>query len=1007
MQGADAADAHAADEDHWEPPAWQQFHKGYRERFVLDCDIKLLSNGATVRVAQAPSAKRDAPPPGKQQRAARQAQQAPQQAPQPKGRGAAVARGRGRAAAAAGGRSGRGGAPAAVAGGGRGGGGGGGGGAGAEAQVLDRVNDPALTGSTVWDGAIVLGQFLTSDPAALAPPRGAARWPSGRVRPVVLELGAGTGAVSLCLLAARAVEGVVLTDIPDMLPHLQRNVVHNSAVANPAQTLVASLRWSDAADAATGAEVPPQPAGQQGQEAAAAPQPSEQRQEQQAAQQQAGAAEQQQQPSAWRPPWDVVCGSDLIYYTYSAETPHSRLLLAALRALCCGDTRIFLSLSLHHNPDEVERFLEWAAGGGFAVARVPQGRIPREYRVPDVLVVELCLKGGGGGGEEAAAGVARLALACLLTLFETSWFGSPAGSAVTAAGLAKAWYASAAATGSTPSLYCPDEDDLPGGVPPALLPEPPRADPPRRAAAPAPPRPLSAFAAAAAAGGSAPAARRPLAGPHWQEEPYHLTPHLRQLELEEERRRSQQRAAADAAEVEAEGARRAAAAAASPQGAPVPIRGGGGEAGAEAEAGGRPAALGTWAGRQFKLPLPWRSGGGAAATAAGSAGSGQQQQGGAKQQQQQQQQQHQEEEEEQEQQQTEQQQGAGQRGGAQPQHPRAAPEAVPEGEGGEEEEESEEEEQMARAAWRWRFAKRWQAEQARQLDPAASAGDGDGMEETLEYLAACGQPWDMPARGGGGGGAAGGSCVRSGSGLGGTVGSVGLLGQEALLVGDLSRNASLSSPPSGRRGSLLSAGGGSGRARAAAGSVGGRGGGGGGSGAATRELTAVTRRATALLQAQSDLDKAAGERWREAQAPAGGGLWVGALLEAVEIDGWGKFVFVLARVRGRGGRQKLLVRGANYASEAKLVEGLTRQLLAAAAANGVPSEAVEVVGGGVMEWRRDRDRALHLHSGHAAAARAGGGGAMAPREVLNLAGVLTKQSLPIHYKVTTEGGKAL
>jgi hypothetical protein len=92
--------------------------------------------------------------------------------------------------------------------------------------------------------AIVLGQYLTS---ARSPLRGRA-WPSGRARPVALELGAGTGAVSLCLLAGGAAEGVVLTDIPDMLPHLSRNVAHNARALNPARALVAPLRWADATD---------------------------------------------------------------------------------------------------------------------------------------------------------------------------------------------------------------------------------------------------------------------------------------------------------------------------------------------------------------------------------------------------------------------------------------------------------------------------------------------------------------------------------------------------------------------------------------------------------------------------------------------------------------------------------------------------------------------------------------------------------------------------------------
>lgn len=159
-------------------------------------------------------------------------------------------------------------------------------------------------------------------------------------------------------------------------------------------------------------------------------------------------------------------------------------------------------------------------------------------------------------------------------------------------------------------------------------------------------------------------------------------------------------------------------------------------------------------------------------------------------------------------------------------------------------------EALARAAWRWRFAKRWQAEQARQIDAAASGGDSEGgMEEVLAYLAACGQPWDMSRTMSADGlGGSGGSATR----MMGTIGSMGLLGQEQLLVGDYSRNASLNG-----RGGLTGSGRGVGGLAAAAG-AGGRGG--GRHGVVTRELSAVTRRATQLLQTQTDLESAAEER---------------------------------------------------------------------------------------------------------------------------------------------------
>jgi hypothetical protein len=675
--------------------------------------------------------------------------------------------------------------------------------------------------------------------------------------------------------------------------------------------------------------------------------------------------------------------------------------------------------------------------------------------------------------------------------------GGGAGGAAAAA-LVKAWYANPAATGSAPSLY---QDDLLEGLVPEALPPaggaPPRARPP-----PGPPGPRvhggGAFgspARAAGGGGGRRAQWQAAAAPQdapglaegdaaayayalQQQQPYDPQQQKQQQPYQQQQAQAQaQRQAQQQAQQKQQQQ-------AQQQRGPVPIANGD-AAGGGAPAALGPPALGTWAHRQYKLPLP-RGGGrpGALSPAqevpeGGALGASLAQPIP----------------------------GAWQPGdpapfdgaaaaAAEAEAPAAAAAAAAAAEAGARgaSEEEDEEEAVARAAWRWRFAKRWQAEQARGLDPAASA-EGDGMEETLAYLAACGgQGWDLSRTMSDGLGGSSGSAPR----MLGTMDSVGLLGQEALLVGESnSRHASFTGSPLGaaaaaaaaggggggagapggsRRGSatrpsLLGAaaardsGGGGGRGSGAAGGAGAAGTAGGRGGAATRELTAATRRAKQLLATQSDLDRAADERWREAQAPPGGELWVGALLEAVEVDDWGKvrhagggwggerggtcrctfilewrgrlgdhpprctptaqaplstpprprpppaappqFKFVLVRLRDHAGRQKLFVRGRNYASEGKLLEGLHRQVLAAASAHGVPPEPVEPVGGGVAEWRRNRDRHLHLHSAYAAPRAGAPGGPMAPAEVLGLAGVLTKQSLPIHYRVTTEGGKAL
>ncbi len=54
-----------------------------------------------------------------------------------------------------------------------------------------------------------------------------------------------------------------------------------------------------------------------------------------------------------------------------------------------------------------------------------------------------------------------------------------------------------------------------------------------------------------------------------------------------------------------------------------------------------------------------------------------------------------------------------------------------------------------------------------------------------------------------------------------------------------------------------------------------------------------------------------------------------------------------------------------------------------------------------MEWRRDRDRHLQLHSGFVRASGVASG--MSAPDLLNLAAAMAKQALPIHYKVCLEG----
>ncbi|GLC68199.1 hypothetical protein PLESTF_000659300 [Pleodorina starrii] len=325
------------------------------------------------------------------------------------------------------------------------------------------------------------------------------------------------------------------------------------------------------------------------------------------------------------------------------------------------------------------------------------------------------------------------------------------------------------------------------------------------------------------------------------------------------------------------------------------------------------------------------------------------------------------------------------------------------------------------AAWRWRFTRRWQAEQSR-TDAACSAPK-DQMEEALAYLNATNatttvsmQIANTSNRGGGGrGGGAGlhGSGSRGGggmsldgslmltSGMVGTLGAAGsTLGGDWQLGACGSGSGSFTSGPRilGRQpsGELL---------------------------AASREVASLNRRAAAVLQQQMDCELQAERRVQESLGQ--GPPWVGQLIPIVQIDEWGSFRFLMLKLRDQGARggvpgsserQRIVIRGHNYGSEGQLMEECNREILALAHKHGLPFEAPTCMGGGVMEWRRDRDRHLHLHSGFVmdralplAAGGMAGGGLVAPAnggrpasamDLLNLAAALARQSFPTTYKIT-------
>jgi predicted nicotinamide N-methyase len=214
----------------------------------------------------------------------------------------------------------------------------------------DASADPGVTGSTVWDGALVLAAYLSrrSTVAAME-----ARL--GRPCASVLELGAGTGLAGLALAASGALPrgaAVALTDLAPLCDFLRLQVARNAQpLAAKSRVLVAPLRWGDA-DAAA-----------------------------------AAAAATCGDPDALHV--DCVIGADLCYRQENVSP-----LLGALTHLVRPGGVAVLALDTSHCPEAVEDFTARAASGDascacFDVRRVPRAELHATYRCADVRVLQL------------------------------------------------------------------------------------------------------------------------------------------------------------------------------------------------------------------------------------------------------------------------------------------------------------------------------------------------------------------------------------------------------------------------------------------------------------------------------------------------------------------------------------------------------------------------------------------------------------------------------------------
>ena len=168
---------------------------------------------------------------------------------------------------------------------------------------------------------------------------------------------------------------------------------------------------------------------------------------------------------------------------------------------------------------------------------------------------------------------------------------------------------------------------------------------------------------------------------------------------------------------------------------------------------------------------------------------------------------------------------------------------------------------------------------------------------------------------------------------------------------------------------------------------------------ATKQVVSVARKAQHLMARQQEIEAAVERRW-ESAAGAAPPTWVGAHLPAVQIDSWGSYPFVLARVTDRGGRQKLLVRGKNGTDEGQALATLQAEVASSAVRQRLPGPKVEMLGVGSMEWSRQRDRCLAVAGSRVTSTV--DQRVKSKEDIARLVGALAQSSLPPNFKISVD-----
>lgn len=195
-------------------------------------------------------------------------------------------------------------------------------------QSPSSLGKPGVTGSVMWDSGVVLGKFLEH-----AVDSGMLLLHGKKI----VELGSGCGLVG-CIAALLGAQ-VILTDLPDRLRLLKKNIQNNLRHGDlRGSAVVTELTWGDDPD-----------------------------------------------QDLIQPLPDYVLGSDVIYSEGAVGD-----LLDTLLQLCGTQTTIFLAGELR-NDSVLEYFLE-AAMKDFVIGRVEQTQWHPDYCSPRVVVYILVKK---------------------------------------------------------------------------------------------------------------------------------------------------------------------------------------------------------------------------------------------------------------------------------------------------------------------------------------------------------------------------------------------------------------------------------------------------------------------------------------------------------------------------------------------------------------------------------------------------------------------------------------